>query len=286
MTHSSSTQTRPASFVNRREIRVIGMSRSGNHALINWIRAQADGRVCFLNCTEGKTNPFESARPLGEAPDSGYEANYDGFDLAAERAGEFSRKDWLVFSHEDSFLGHACSDIFERHHDEWVGSSEQRYDVLLLRDPYNLMASRRRVGFAENSEKLSLRIWRQHARQFLGETKRLQGKPVPVSYNRWCVDADYRRQIAGQLDLDFSDAGKKKVASCAGGSSFDGLAYDGEADRMPVFERFHHYLDDPSFAELFDDKTHRYAEEIFGWLPGLDRLRGEPEPEREGAAAE
>jgi hypothetical protein len=29
---------------------MVAMSRSGSHAIINWILAQAPGRTCFLNC--------------------------------------------------------------------------------------------------------------------------------------------------------------------------------------------------------------------------------------------
>src|SRR3954463_829192 len=94
----------PLSDVNVTEIRVIGMSRSGNHAIINWILAQARGRTCFLNCAEPGTNPFVSARPLTpELP--GWRASYEDFEIEAERAGRFSRKDLLIHSYEDTFLG-------------------------------------------------------------------------------------------------------------------------------------------------------------------------------------
>src|SRR5690554_3224295 len=81
-------------YTNRNELRVMGMSRSGNHAIINWILSQAKGRTCFLNCAEGKTNPFTSARPLHTG--LAYDANYPEFDWEQERAGLLSQKDLLV----------------------------------------------------------------------------------------------------------------------------------------------------------------------------------------------
>jgi hypothetical protein len=54
-------------FHNRNEWRAVGMSRSGNHAIIQWLLAQAKGRTCFLNCTEPKNNPFARPRCLGPA---------------------------------------------------------------------------------------------------------------------------------------------------------------------------------------------------------------------------
>ncbi|MEZ4727208.1 MAG: hypothetical protein R3E79_08760 [Caldilineaceae bacterium] len=142
----SSRQQENGLYVNQRELRIIGMSRSGNHAIIHWLLNQATGRTCFLNCVEGKTNPFVSARPLqsGGIP---YAVNYPTFNWDSERRGKFSPKDLLIHSYEDNFLGYVCHPVFEQHHDQWVGPSRQRYDVLILRDPFNLFASRLRRFF-------------------------------------------------------------------------------------------------------------------------------------------
>src|SRR4051812_21851371 len=93
--------------VNQREFRVVGMSRSGNHAIVNWMLARASGRTCFLNCAEPGFNPFETCRPLGD-DEPGYVSSYPGFDIAAERLGKLSQKDLLIHSYEDTFLGTLC----------------------------------------------------------------------------------------------------------------------------------------------------------------------------------
>lgn len=100
--------------MNSREFRVIGLSRSGNHAIINWILKQARGRTCFLNCAEPNTNPFRTARPLDDG--RSVIANYADFDFSAEREQRFSRKDLLMFSHEDCFLGPIAKSRFEDEH--------------------------------------------------------------------------------------------------------------------------------------------------------------------------
>src|SRR4051794_21427526 len=130
---------------NATEIRVVGMSRSGNHAIINWILDQCRGRSCFLNCAEPGFNPFASARPLTpEAP--GHRASFEGFEIEAERRGRFSRKDLLIHSYEDTFLGPFAKAATEERHHRWVGSSARRIDLLILRDPRNLFASRLASG--------------------------------------------------------------------------------------------------------------------------------------------
>jgi hypothetical protein len=246
---------------------VIGMSRSGNHAIIGWIMAQAKGRVLFLNCVQGKYNPFLTARPLKD--DDGAIATYP-VDLEKERRRRFSRKDLLIYSHEDHFLGHACSDLFEYYHDGFVGKSKRRLDVLILRDPFNLFASRLRSGYGEVPHATALRMWKQHAREFLGLTRRLKHGPVLILYNRWVLDRAYRQELAEALGLRFSDAGVNRVAACAGGSSFDGLSQDGRAQKMKVFERWRHYAGERRYRELFDAEVFSLSERIFGRIVPAD----------------
>ena len=257
------------------------MSRSGNHAVINWILAQATGRVCFLNCAEPKTNPFETARPL----DCGTSvvATDPDFDLEAERAGRLSRKDLLVFSHEDTFLGYAFGgagrNAFEAAHDRWVGLSRRRHDVLLLRDPFNLFASRRRWQYCAIPDHTAVRMWKQHARAFLAPQRHgLRHATVTISYNLWVADAAYRRAVADALGLVFTDAGLDQTARCGGGSSFDGMAYDGRARDMKVFDRWRARLDDRHWRALFTPDVLDLSEAIFGELPPAVLLRQPRQP--------
>lgn len=260
--------------MNEREIRVCGMSRSGNHAIIDWILRQCDGRTVFLNCAEGKTNPFTSCRPLGDGlPYRVHGGDPCGFDLEAEAAGRLTAKQTLVHSYEDSYLAHAFSKPFEAAHDAWVGPSAQRMDVLILRDPFNLFASRRAMG-AELPRKTAVRMWKQHARAALGRSGPMKHAPLVILYNRWASDSAYRRDVAAHLGLTFSDAGIDQVAACNGGSSFDGLRYDGRASGMKVTERWRAYADDPDYLSLFDAEMTDLSARLFGpppHLPSLDR---------------
>lgn len=248
--------------MNRQEYRVIGMSRSGNHAVINWILSQTRGRTCFLNCTEPKFNPFRSARPLDDG--RCIQVNYDGFDLDAELCGQFSDKDLLIYSHEDCFLGTIAKGPFEDNHDALVGPSLRRSDVLILRDPFNLFASRFRAGFGEVSSQTALRIWKQHAREFLGDRRYLRQPRVLINYNRWAAEKDYRRDVAEQLGLSFCDSSRQHVPAVGNGSSFDGRRYNGNAARMKLEERWKHYIHDRSYVEMFDADVRSLSQRIFG----------------------
>jgi hypothetical protein len=266
----------PPRFVNETEIRVVGMSRSGNHAIINWILAQSPGRTCFLNCAEPGHNPFATARPrTPELP--GWRAPYDGFDVEAERAGRLSRKDLLVHSYEDTFLGPFRKPENEERHEEWVGRSARRIDLLILRDPRNLFASRLASGYGWLEDELVARIWAQHAREFLGLRRNLHQERLMVSYNEWVASRSYRQQVAEALGLEFDDRAAHKVPAAAGGSSFDGTAYDGRAEQMPVLQRWHTFIADPRFHRLLTPQIQELSNRIFDPIASL------PEPERAAA---
>ena len=258
-------QDRRPPLVNDTEIRVVGMSRSGNHAIIEWLLSQADGRVCFLNCAEARTNPFWSARPLGPGWDTpAHRVSYDDFCLDAERRGELGRKHLLVHSYEDTFLT-ALSDARQPHDPaRHVGRSGRRVDALVLRDPLNLFASRRASGVGYMEPQTAVRLWIQHAREFLGERHHLRPGRIAISYNRWVASAGYRRAIAERLGLRCDDGALRSVASCAGGSSFDGLDYDGRADQMAVLDRWRSYADDPGFRRLLSPLVLELSARIFG----------------------
>jgi hypothetical protein len=258
-------------IVNRNEWRVIGMSRSGNHAIIHWILAHAEGRTCFLNCAEPKNNPFCWARPLGTGQPC-YRVNYPEFDLERERAGTFSTKDYLVYSYEDCFLGMFRDGPWEDEHDAWLGPSASRRDILILRDPFNLFASRLKTGIGTIPPHTAIRIWKQHARQFLGLRRLLRNSAILISYNQWVSRRSYRRRLAKQLGLRFTDSGIDEVSGTAGGSSFDGMEFRRRASRMKVFDRWKLLADDEAYRRLFDEETIRLSEAIFGPSPAAERL--------------
>lgn len=269
-----------SAIVNENEFRVVGMSRSGNHAILNWIIKQLQGRYCFLNCAEPKTNPFYTARPIED--EKVYEANYEGFDLEKEKSGSFSKKDYLIHSYEDCFLGSLNHKLFEKQHDAYVGPSNKRFDILILRDPFNLFASRKKfdilnklkeMGCQPVTPRTSRRIWKQHAREAIGEKKFLKKERIIINYNLWVNDRKYRQRIAEALELNFTDNGFSNVSKVAGGSSFDGLGFSNTAENMKVLERWKHYKNDESFQEIFDEELVNLSNEIFDEVPQKPLLR-------------
>ena len=264
-------------ITNKKEIRISGLSRSGNHAVINWILSQINGDYTFLNCTEPKHNPFLTARPLNEEGVV-FKSNINEFSLGQEQQGKFIAKDYLVYNHEDCFLGSMNKKTQTELRQQWVGRSVNFNDILILRDPFNLFASRIKAGLLEGhfthhgARPISLltlrRIYKQHAREYLGIKNNLKNK-VLIDFNSWSSNSDYRKDVAVQLEIPFSDKGFTEVPEVAGGSSFDGIKFAGQPHKMDLHNRWKSYASNPDFWNMFDEEIVELTRKIFGKIPAI-----------------
>jgi hypothetical protein len=246
---------------NGRLIRVVGLARSGNHAIINWILRQLTGRWAFLNCIQAKTNPFLTARP----DDAGrrWSASFADFDPRAECAGRHAQKQVLLLSMEDTFLRPAFGPEATQEVCHATGGAADITDVVVLRDPYNLFASRHRLNAELLPARQALRVWKQHARAHLATSPRLERPVVVANFNRWAGSRVYRAELARRLGIEFTDAGRDEIAPCAGGSSFDGFDFQDAARHMDVAARWRHYVRVSDFRAIFDRETARLARRLF-----------------------
>lgn len=264
-------QFRPQTIINDSEIRLIGLKRTGNHGITNWIMKQYyEAKIAYLNDVKPQYSPYRLY--YNHFPDNRF--NKEAF-------CQFSKKDLLFYSYEDQPLSQIVDAQFEKKHDLYLGKSSKRYDVLILRDPFNLFASRLKMmdglsGFHYLIQKISIDLWISYAQEFLEETDYLNQKKVFINYNKWFCDQEYRKNLSQQLDLQFSDMGLEKVKGQGGGSSFDKLNFTGKATQMKVFERWHNVKDDPRFINIFkNEQLWDYSEKIFGKIPGTECLRNE-----------
>ena len=266
-------------YFNATELAVFGLRRSGNHVIINWIFRNHPGGVCFLNNIQPELhfNPYLS---FGQAfvKDGG-----EVFNFAPELRSKVWRTDrWhrrhphldcLIHSYEDRRLeGLTADPLRGEEHDRCLGRSGRRLSVIVLRDPFNTVASRMR-----RRERLPLEgfieLWKSYAREFVGDTDFLPDR-VAINYNRWCVDASYRAVHGDRLGLT-GDLGVNDVPEVGGGSSFDATAFDGEGSNMRTSERWRQFADDPDYlAAIRDDELLSLSARIFGDIAGTEILLG------------
>ncbi|MGB3694512.1 MAG: hypothetical protein WA999_17490 [Spirulinaceae cyanobacterium] len=260
--------------VNQQEIRIVGLKRTGNHAIINWLEPQGKGKIKHINNLQVNVNPYRYK--YERLRDYYPEHQWSMQDYEKEARGNLVAKDLLLYSYEDYELKKVFSDYFESKHDLYLGKSAIRYDLLILRDPFNLFASRVKKNYldVQNHQQNMVDLWIEYAEEFLGKTSYLKHNKVCLNYNRWVEDVDYRKEISAQLNLEFSDAGIDKVSGCGDGSSFEGRSLNGKAAKMDVNNRWQHFLEDESYRDLMNnEQLVGYSEQIFGHIPGTEKLR-------------
>jgi hypothetical protein len=260
-------------IVNQKEIRIIGLKRTGNHAVINWIKKQEQGIVRHINDIRLNENPYscKADHLLDCYPEYANEAER----LYQEAKGNFRPKDCLIYNYEDFSIEQITAAHVEKKHDIYFGKSGERFDLIILRDPFNLIASRIKKNFipVKPFNKTVIDLWIEYAKEFLGETQYLNHNKVFVNYNQWATDYAYRQNIADRLKLNFTDAGIDDVHTQAGGSSFDGTKYQGKASEMNTSGRWKYFADDPRFYKLLaNEELIAYSERIFGHIPGTEIL--------------
>ena len=260
-----------STVINQKEIRIIGLRRSGNHAIIRWLEKQQTGEVLHLNNIRVNENPYrDNYENLLRKNNS---KNIERWQQEAR--GFFTKKDCLLYSYEDYSLNQIANRRFEKTHDLYFGKSAERYDVIIMRDPFNLLASRIQQNYraVKAPQKTDIDLWIEYAKEYLGETEYLKHNKVTINYNRWFNQVDYRQEIASRLNLEFSDDGFHEVSQRGGGSSFDGREFHGKATAMDVLGRWKVFAEDTAYRKLFDNKELlEYSETIFGSIPGTKFL--------------
>jgi len=262
-----------SAVVNQKEIRIVGMRRCGNHAIIGWMQAQEPGVVKHLNNLKPHINPYRYKYEHLRDHYPQYQGEIQRLKPLAQ--GNFTPKDCLLCSYEDYDLRAIASKTFERLHNMYVGKTQHRFDVLILRDPFNLFASRMKSKMVtvQSSHQTMVDLWIEYAKEFLGETHYLPHHKVVINYNQWFLDSNYRQDVAEQLQIPFTDAGLDRVSGCGGGSSFEGLNYAGRTQQMPVLERWKAFAHDSDYRSLFQNpELLAYSEKIFGPMPETEVL--------------
>jgi len=200
--------------------------------------------------------------------------------MKKEQKGNFVKKDCLIYGYEEKDLKDVFHEYFEKKHDIWIGKSLKRYDVLILRDPFNTFASKLKRGKLDHysltkpEEKAKLiSLWKSYAKEYLGITHYLRHDKSIINYNRWFSDVDYRKNLAQKLGLKFTDKNFNKISRVGGGDAFNGLKFDGQAHKMKVLERWKHFTDHKLYRNIFKDRELvELSNKIFGPLQGAETL--------------
>lgn len=271
--------------MNKLEVRLWAMKRSGQHAIIEWIIAHTEGPILHVN------NPlFEN--------DNRFYHNLSKTEIAQDKQSKWVDKSLYLFNVEDGNLAKhpamvnknlplrkwpVIADNVPRSLRRWnmpakpkahpitmrKGKSERVENILILRDPANFWASRIRVVDQQKKKpKLwfgapALDLYRQYLNEALGHTNYLPNKVI-VHFEKWNSDAEFRAQLGNRLNLTGNYKQPfEKVSKFGGGSSFGK-----NAQTATVNERWKIMRNDKRWKKVFQTVwSWEETKELYGAHP-------------------
>jgi hypothetical protein len=221
-------------------------------------------------CLPPKKGSDYTTGPNG--PEKEIEPFSRGFAPAREKSW-----DAVLYNFEDCAMETVCCSYFLRNREEMLGYPEESYDVLILRDPFNMLASRmrhkKRLRMLGNSPAVAVELWKTYANEFIDPVW-FDKDLIRINYNKWHTSLEYRNQMASLFNRNASDSVTNDVPRIGGGSSFDGVEKQGNAKSMKVLERWKSFKDNELYRSYLDDSDlWALSEYIFGHIPGTEYLR-------------
>ena len=248
-------------MTNEQEFIFFGMRRGGQHAVIHWLACHFDEPVWFVN------DISKFAKPKVPRDDTNVYAP-DAFRTPTNDDAFWKKKKKVFFqSYEDKYIDELDFEANE----SVVGKSGKQTCVLIMRDPFNMFASRLKAGdFVFRLTKKHVALWIQHAEEAIGATSFLPNLVV-ISYNDWVTSEKYRRRIENIMGLPETDRGINQIFGV--GSSFDAKKYDGRATSMNVLKRWKGFGAYETYRNLVKNgRLWELSRTIFGQV-APDRLR-------------
>jgi hypothetical protein len=230
----------PAEPVNAIDLRCLGMRRSGNHAIIEWLidavkAVHGPGSTAHLNDIALGVNGYRSRHQYPAPIDT---ADYTK-EMRIRRFRNFGKTALLVRSYEDFTL-----ERFKvKEPQKYYGLSEASSDAIIIRDPFNLFASRIKSGKIGTKSGISqIDLYLDHFRGHLEDQSLL-----PMYYNRWLAKPEYRDELLTALGLQAGHDLTLISSPRGGGSSFVG---SGQAlDSSALVRRWQEVRDDAWFRD-------------------------------------
>jgi len=239
---------------------VIGMHRSGHHGVLNWICEQ-HGCITHLNNVylSKDHKSFETPRPdicITRYGDNPYDllVNLETFDLRRWHNQGWDESDAIRRADEVQVI------LVLRRFRNWLASTAMHPGNRCLKGTV-------RQDVIEDWCVRRFNPYRSHMAAALGKSP--IGDLLVIRFDHWFAFPEYRKELAKQLGVPFTDAGLNTVPRFAAGSTFDKRKYDGKAQEMKVLERWKKAQGTEPYEKLMkrDPELDRLSEEYFSaWL--------------------
>lgn len=244
-------------------LRVYGLRRSGNHAVINWLQRNApEGRALFFNNCKPGRDPFSTFRAAEIDGRRVAGADADATDIAA-RAGDGTA---LILSYEDVMPGKRRRPVTAG-----VDDAAVDHEVIVARGFLNWAASlvRKLQANPAYSAPRRMAIVLKAVTTYSVMLNLMTGDTAPrniaIRYDDWRVSPDYRADRLARLGFEKRDDTLGPVQGYGNGSSFPDAAETGEDLRAD--ERWRQMKDDPEYRIVL-----WLAAQDAGLREGLERV--------------
>lgn len=232
------TEPAPARVPVYEHLHFFGARRSGNHAILGWIMANA------------ARNDIEVLHHNDIHDDRMMPPKIPVYSQAA--LAETTSDDGVtIYSYQDVPYGTTQGIPF------YASDPRPKIRRAVVRDLPNLMASRIRMYEDLESRGLSRSVqsytYDEVAALWVDYAKAYVESPQPdsglINYPLWFQSSHYRNEVYEALDLGVNhDEGLNTVADFGFGSSFDHQRFDGRAQQMGVLARWEEYEHDPRYV--------------------------------------
>jgi len=280
-------------FRNENEIRIFSLPRSGAHPIITWIASMFCEPIYFFDNSNLIFDPlrtrFSSAgNILTLEPDlcNIFQSlkNMHGWPEYKIHEIRNRKKECIMYRYEINHLSFINNRFWElklrakNHNNSYVGKSKFQFDIIVLRDFRNWVASLIRfqdgTWFREKNKKVYMELWEHVAKEFIGDTAFLPFKKIQIKYNEWFRKEMYRKEIAKSLNLEYSNKFINRLSMTGRsqknptGSSFDGSTFKHKANEMQVQKRYSLLQDDDLkfYNSIIKESSEllELSDEIFG----------------------
>lgn len=216
---------------------LIATQRSGHHAILNWFFTQHPNKIKFFNNLFIYKHREPKLFMLIKRGNS--KKNYQGKDPSLN-----------AFNSES---------ILPEHVYELTKKQEDIQYIHILRDCYNTFASAKMAKYKPERFRNVRLAWEAIAKQIV------ENNVSHILYNKWFTSKEYREEKCDEFGLIKGDGGLMNVQSYGGGSSFDKLKFNKNAQSMDVLNRYKKYDSETNkdFIELFTKPIVELNSKIF-----------------------
>ena len=221
---------------------ILGMKRSGHHAIVYWIAHNLAGKAKLYNNCRCSLDGKELI--LTE-----YDSNIIG-------DGKHNINIFNIEDFNTNLLKNYDFRTLKKDKDD------ELHIVLVLRNPFNWIASSVKGGGGPCKWIISrVELWKKQAKLFLNNVD--YNYIYMVNYDKWFSNIEYRYKLSSKFNLDSFDNLINFTSPRGNGSSFDKLKFKNKAQDMKVLERWK-FLEGTEYNKYLNDKDLiKYSNEIF-----------------------